>query len=198
MFSWLGSKSASHLVVLAPGDAGRLADTAPTRLAQGLADAGILVVRFDFPACADDDAARDLALAKAIRAAASHRQPHQRLVLGGLSRGARVSVSLVDELDAVGVLGFGYPFHPRHSPDARERVAQLQRLTVPMLICQGTRDSHGNQQQVGGYRLPEILRLHWLEDANHALHPRPRSGHTQAEQLAAACGIAAAFIRGLS
>ena len=68
---------------------------------------------------------------------------------------------------------------------------------MPVLLCQGTRDAHGNQQQVIGYRLPPHIRVHWLLDANHALCPRPSSGHRQKDQLADAASVAAAFIRGL-
>ena len=195
MYLWDGPEDSAHLVVLAPGDQGRLEDSAPTAIAEGLAAAGLRVVRFPFPPCGDaDSAARDALLAGLIREAAALQAPHQRLVLGGLSRGARVSGDLVAELAATCLLGFAYPFHPRQDPDPGDRPEALGRLPVPALICQGTRDSHGNQQQVRGYKLPDHIQVHWLEDANHALHPRARSGHTQAGQLAEASALAAAFV----
>jgi uncharacterized protein len=198
MYLWHGPEHSAHLVVLAPGDQGRLEDSAPTAIAKGLAGADLRVVRFAFPPCDDDDGpVRDALLATHIREVAALRAPHQRLVLGGLSRGARVSASLVAELSATCLLGFAYPFHARHDPDPGGRPEALASLPVPALICQGTRDSHGNQQQVRGYKLPEHIRVHWLQDANHALHPRARSGHTQAGQLAEATGVAADFIRAL-
>ncbi|MDP6947059.1 MAG: hypothetical protein QF464_23115, partial [Myxococcota bacterium] len=166
--------------------------------AEGLAAAGIRVLRFAFPPCDEPDGAlRDALLETHIREAAGERASHQALVLAGLSRGARVSASLVEPLGAVGLVGFAYPFHGRQDPHPRGRAEALGRVSVPVLICQGTRDSHGNQQQVRGYRLPPHIRLHWLVDANHALHPRARSGHTQASQLADATALAAAFIQGL-
>jgi predicted alpha/beta-hydrolase family hydrolase len=199
MALWHGPEHSLHLVVLAPGDQGRLQDAAPTAIAAGLASEGLRVVRFAFPPCdVKDGAERDALLAEHIRGAAALRGPQQRLVLAGLSRGARVSATLIDELDAVGLLGFAYPFHARHDPDPGGRVEALAALSVPALLCQGTRDSHGNRQQVQGYHLPAHVRVHWLEDANHALQPRARSGHTQAEQLARAAALAAAFVTGLS
>lgn len=198
MHLWHGPKESPHLVVLAPGDQGQLTDPAPTAIAEGLAQAGVRVVRFGFPPCEETDGAlRDALLAEHIRAAAALRAPHQRLVLAGLSRGARVSGALVGELGAAGLLAFAYPFHPRQDPDPGGRDEALAALPVPALVCQGTRDTHGNQQQVRGYRLPDPIQLHWLQDANHALEPRVRSGHTQAAQLAEAVAVAAAFIRGL-
>ena len=196
MLAWSGPERASHVVVLAPGDEGRLSDVAPTLIARGLATAGLRVVRFDFPSCEGDGAARDVVLAARLREAAAHRTGSQRLILGGMSRGARVSVALVDELQASGVLVYAYPFHARGDPDPGGRVEQLARVSVPVLMCQGTRDSHGNQQQILGYRLPAHIRIHWLEDANHALAPRSRSGQTQAEQLAESAEMAARFLRG--
>lgn len=196
MLVWQGPEDASHRVVLAPGDAGRIDDAAPTLLAAGLAAAGIRVVRFAFPHCeVRDGAVRDALLEPLIRQAADG---PGRLVLGGMSRGARVSASLVGELGAVGLLAFAFPFHPRSDPSAGPRLELLSGLPVPAWIGQGTRDSHGNRQQVRGYGLPSNVQVHWLEDANHALHPRARSGHTQSDQLTAAARVAAAWVLGLS
>ncbi len=193
-----GPDAASHVIVLAPGDSGRATDTAPTLIADGLAAAGFSVRRFDFPPCdTEDSAQRDALLAKHIRRAAQHLVVGQHLVLAGMSRGARVSASLVSELDAVALLAFAYPFHSRHEPNPGSRPADLAAVNVPVFLCQGTRDSHGNQQQITGYGLPPHIHVHWLNDANHALHPRERSGHTQAQQLTEATAIAAQFIREL-
>jgi predicted alpha/beta-hydrolase family hydrolase len=193
-----GPEHSSHFVVFAPGDQGRLSDSAPSAIAAGLAKAGIHGIRFAFPPCdGKDGALRDALLAERIREAASLRAPSERLVLAGLSRGARVSAALAAELGAVGLVGFGYPFHARNNPDPDGRVEALAALPVPALIFQGTRDSHGNQEQIKGYNLPAHIRMHWLVDANHALHPRVRSGHTQAAQLAKAADVAATFIRNL-
>jgi predicted alpha/beta-hydrolase family hydrolase len=95
------------------------------------------------------------------------------------------------------VVAFAYPFHPRHDPDPGPRLEALADVPVPVLIFQGTRDSHGNLEQVRGYRLPAHIQVHWLDDANHALHPRARSGHTQGGQLAEAITIAATFVNAL-
>ena len=108
-----------------------------------------------------------------------------------------MSAALVEELNACGLVGFAYPFHAREDPNPHGRDRALAKLGRPALICQGTRDSHGNLQQVRGYHLPENIRLHWLEDANHALHPRERFGMSQREQLEEALVVAVAFIRAL-
>ena len=193
-----GPSESAHLVVLAPGDCGRLEDTAPSLISEALSSAGIRVVRFAFPDCDSMDSdVRDGLLKERIREAVSKHLDHRQLVLAGLSRGARVSASMVDELAAIALLGFAYPFHSREDPNPHGREAALAALTTPALICQGTRDSHGNREQIRGYQLPAHIQLHWLEDANHALRPRERSGFTQAQQLAEACRRATGFIRAL-
>jgi hypothetical protein len=52
-----GPAHSSHLVVFAPGDQGRLSDSAPSAIAAGLAKAGIHGIRFAFPPCDDKDGA---------------------------------------------------------------------------------------------------------------------------------------------
>ena len=185
------------MVILAPGDRGLAHDPAPTLIARTFVQAGLRVARFDAPPSDDHQAARDEAIAACIRRAASEVRPAQTLVVGGLSRGARVSASMSEALGASGLVLFAYPFHPRRDTDCGDRVTQLARLTLPVWLGQGTRDTHGNQQQVRGYRLPAHIQVHWLQGANHALVPRPRSGQSQAGQLALAAAEAAAFILAL-
>jgi uncharacterized protein len=198
MYAWHGPEDSPWFLVLAPGDQATLDDVAPATLAEGLGDAGLRVVRFAFPPCETTDGViRDALLADHIRQAAALKAPAQHLVLAGLSRGARVSGALTDALAAIALVAFAYPFHPRHDPDPGERARALSDLTAPVLLCQGTRDSRGNRQQINGYRLPSRIQVHWLEDANHALEPRERSGHTQPGQLTEAVSVVNTFIRGL-
>jgi predicted alpha/beta-hydrolase family hydrolase len=167
-------------------------------VSQALTAAGIRVVRFAFPTCdSSDGAVRDERLATCIREAASARLVGQHLVLGGLSRGARVSAELVEELGAVALLALAYPFHGRRDPDPRGREQLLAALRVPVLLCQGTRDSLGNRPQVEGYALPRHVSIHWVDEANHALQPRPRSGLTQEDALGAIARASTAFVLGL-
>ncbi len=193
--TWSGPADARHVVVFAPGDSGCVTDLGPALIAAGLARAGIRVVQFDMPPAGDSPGERDAVVAEAIREVVGHCSGH-RLVLGGMSRGARVSTTLVDTVAPVGLLLFAYPFHDRRDPDPRGRDQQLAEVAVPVLLCQGTRDSRGNRQQVIGYRLPAHVRVHWLEDANHPLRPRPASGTTAAEQLGQATQLAAELMAG--
>ncbi len=194
---WDGPESASLTVILAPGDRGRVEDPVARALAESLAGAGVRVARFDAAVTAPgEQAQRDVPLERRIREVAK-RVKSRTLVLAGISRGARVSAGLVQELGAVALVGFAYPFHDRLDPDPQGRVERLVAAGVPTLICQGTRDAHGNREQVRGYRLPECVRLHWLADANHALQPRPHAQYSQEELLAETVEVMIKFIRGL-
>lgn len=201
MIRWDGPESASLTVILAPGDRGRVDDAVPRAIAGGLARAGVRVARFDAEATAPGGQdRRDAALGERIREVAEGVSCRE-LVLAGVSRGARVSAGLVQELGAVALVGFAYPFHDRRDPEPGGRVEALVAAGVPTLICQGTRDSHGNREQVRGYRLPGRVRLHWLADADHRLRPRPRSPLSQSsheEFLAEAVEVTIEFVRGLS
>lgn len=117
------------------------------------------------------------------------------VVLGGFSLGARVAAQLAATVNPVALLCLGYPFHARRDPLLTPGLDALRRLRTPTLIIQGTRDPHGDRPQVRSYRpLPSWVRVHWLEDGNHRLVPRVRSGHTLESHLRSAAAATAAFL----
>jgi hypothetical protein len=105
------------------------------------------------------------------------------LIIGGFSRGARIAALLAQSETFAAMLGLSYPFHKHGQPQERHGLAALQELTLPTLLVQGTRDAHGNREQVRGYgALPSNLQLHWLEEGNHRWRVPERS-HADAEDL---------------
>lgn len=117
--------------------------------------------------------------------------------LGGKSMGGRVATMLADEVACAGVVAFGYPFHPPGKPD-KLRTAHLQVLQTPLLIVQGERDTFGTREEVASYGLAETVQLAWMEDGDHSLKPRKKSGLTLEGHLAAAASHAAAFCQTLT
>lgn len=116
--------------------------------------------------------------------------------IGGKSLGGRVTSMLADELEAFGIVCFGYPFVPP-AKGARvaklDRTAHLRTLQTPALILQGTRDPFGGQDTLDLSGLaPEVA---WLEDGDHDFEPRKRSGLTLDHNLDRAAALAAAFIQ---
>jgi predicted alpha/beta-hydrolase family hydrolase len=68
------------------------------------------------------------------------------LVVGGRSSGARVACRTAETTGAVGVLCLAFPLQPPRrsgSAPAQSRLPELDAVTVPVLVVQGTRDPFG-------------------------------------------------------
>lgn len=67
----------------------------------------------------------------------------QRLIVGGRSAGARVACRTAEQTGAIAVLCLAFPLQPprrRGAEPAPSRLPELEQLTVPALIVQGSRD----------------------------------------------------------
>jgi hypothetical protein len=64
------------------------------------------------------------------------------LVVGGRSLGARVACRTAEATEAVGVLCLAFPLQPSRG-SAQSRLSELDEVTVPTLVVQGTRDPFG-------------------------------------------------------
>lgn len=204
---WLidGPGDAPATVVLAHG-AGAMMDTPfMEAMASGLAAAGLRVVRFEFPYMAKrrDDGKRrgpdrKPVLLEAWRDVVTALGPAERLIVGGKSMGGRIASELAAceaaELGISGVACLGYPFHPAGKPE-KLRTEHLRAFPVPLLIVQGERDALGTRADVEGYDLDKAIEFVWLPDGDHSFKPRKKSGHTEAENLAAAIDAVAAFAK---
>jgi predicted alpha/beta-hydrolase family hydrolase len=68
------------------------------------------------------------------------------LIVGGRSLGARVACRTAEATGAVGVLCLAFPLQPPRrsaAKPAQSRLAELDEVTVPMLVVQGARDPFG-------------------------------------------------------
>jgi predicted alpha/beta-hydrolase family hydrolase len=68
------------------------------------------------------------------------------LLVGGRSAGARVACRTAEAVSAVGVLCLAFPLQPTRrsgAAPAQSRLAELDALTIPTLVVQGTRDPFG-------------------------------------------------------
>lgn len=120
--------------------------------------------------------------------------PELPLFIGGKSMGGRMASLVADEARVSGLICLGYPFHPQRKPEVL-RVAHLAQLATPTLIVQGTRDALGNREEVSDYPLSPAIKLHWLEDGDHDLAPRVKSGFTHQQHLVSAADAIETFIR---
>lgn len=171
-------------------------------IAKGLAEQGIRVARFEFPYMVQRrmnggrrPPNRQPELIESFsEALASIKGP---CVVGGKSMGGRMASILASEAthsNIHGVVALGYPFHPAGKPD-KLRVDHFASLALPMLIVQGTRDALGNREEVQALSLPRKARVLWLEDGDHDLKPRKKSGFTHEQHLSATIAEVAKFIQ---
>jgi uncharacterized protein len=183
-----GPRNATDTFAFAHGAGVGMENDFMNHFAQGLANRGIRVARFEFP------------YMQKSRADGKRRPPDRapilletwrtiidelsgnNLYIGGKSMGGRLASMIAVELETEatpikGVLCLGYPFHPPGKPE-KLRTEHLASLKTPSLILQGTRDPFGTQEEVSGYTLSKDIKLHWLSDGEHSFKPRKKSGRT--------------------
>ena len=189
-----GPEDAKITIVLAHGAGGAMDTTWMENMSSALADKGLRVVRFEFDYMAARRSTgkrspppRAELLKQEYEAVIDRLGPQGTLVIAGKSIGGRVASMIADELrdkgKISGLLCLGYPFHPIGKP-GNLRTDHLAKMKTPTLICQGTRDLFGSQQEVSGYKLSKMIEILWLEDGDHDFRPRKAvSGFTAADHL---------------
>ena len=197
-----GPANAAILFILAHGAGQPMDSPFLNGIAGALAVHGFRIVRFEFPYMArrretgrNSPPDRMQVLCDRWREVYEyHRLRHADtpVIVGGKSLGGRVASLVADEIGADGLVCLGYPFHPPGRPD-RLRTAHLEALPTPTLICQGTRDPFGLREEVSGYRLSSAIEVCWIEDGDHSLKPRKKSGRTEAQNLEATVAAMAGF-----
>jgi predicted alpha/beta-hydrolase family hydrolase len=199
-----GPPDARTTLVLAHGAGAPMDSPYLEALARDLAERGLRVARFEFPYMAKRREGggrtaldRQPVLLAAWRAAIESVGGGPRLVIGGKSLGGRMASLVADEVAARGLVCLGYPFHPPKQP-ARLRTAHLEQIRTPTLIVQGTRDPFGGPDEVAAYPLSPAIRVVWIEDGDHDLRPRARSGRTHAGNLREAADAVARFVADLA
>jgi predicted alpha/beta-hydrolase family hydrolase len=195
-----GRKEARKTLALAHGAGAGMDTPFMNAFAAGIADRGFRVARFEFPYLAD------------YRQTGKKRPPDREpvlrltwlrvvellgskgLVIGGKSMGGRIASLIADEAGVEGLICLGYPFHPVGQPD-RLRIEHLRTIQTPTLILQGERDPFGNREEVTPLRLSSAIRIEWLEDGDHSLKPRKKSGRTEQQNWQTALSKMVGFLQ---
>jgi len=196
-----GPPRAQRRLILAHGAGAGMDTDFMTAMAEGVAAAGIRVIRFEFPYMAarrEDGRKRPPNGARILeqtwREVIDEHGGGRRCFVGGKSMGGRIASLVAQAAEVRGLVCLGYPFHPSGRPD-RLRTEHLRTLTIPTLIIQGSRDSLGNREEVAGYELAKSIRVEWLEDGDHSFKPRQKSGLTLGEHLTAAVAEIVGFVK---
>jgi predicted alpha/beta-hydrolase family hydrolase len=90
-----------------------------------------------------------------------HLAPTGVLVTGGRSAGARVACRTAAATGAAGVLCLAFPVHPPGKPE-KSRLSELDEVSVPVLIVQGTSDPFGMPPEARGRTLVTVPGNHSL------------------------------------
>jgi predicted alpha/beta-hydrolase family hydrolase len=93
-----------------------------------------------------------------------------------------------------GVACLSFPFHPSGNPE-KLRVDHFPSIKQAVFIAQGERDKLGSKEEILSYGLPENIEWLWLEDGDHNLKPRVKSGFTHQAHLQTTLDSMAAFIK---
>ena len=188
-----GPKTGPATVLLAHGAGAGMESPFMQHMAEGLAQQGWQVTRFEFPYMAQQRiSGRKKPPNKVdilLQCYAEQMQSlpaKQPLIIGGKSMGGRIASLLADKLwsqnKILGCICLGYPFHPLGKPETL-RVQHLQNLQTPTLVIQGERDAMGNREDVNTYALSKQLQLAWMPDGDHSFKPRKRSGRSELQNL---------------
>lgn len=199
---WDGPEMSEHLVILAHG-AGAAMDTYfMDYFAASLSQAGMLVLRFEFPYMAERRSGgskrppntQKILLESWQNIIKAARGLHQgKIFIGGKSMGGRMASMIADHENVDGLICLGYPFYAPGKSD-KPRVEHLADLKTPALILQGERDSMGSKEMVESYYLSSAININWSPDGDHGLKPRKKSGFTEEENLGSASEAIVRFI----
>ena len=197
-----GPKNFHFSVALAHGSGSPMDTRFMNFFAEGLAEHGARVARFEFPYMSERrETGKKLLPNKIELLLQTWRQVidelgAEKLIIGGKSLGGRIASLVADESGVMGLVCLGYPFHPFNRPD-KLRVNYLKNLKTPALFLQGDRDNFGNKEEVAGFELSNNTHFHWLLDGDHSFKPRKKSGRSEQQNLDDALNALINFIKTL-
>ena len=178
------------LFVCAHGAGGHMSDRGLLAATERLRGRGLDVVRFNFlyreqGSKRPDPMPRLTDCIAAVAAHARREAAGKRLLLGGRSMGGRAaSMMVADGFACDGLLLLAYPLHPAGQPD-KLRAAHLERIEVPVLCVNGTRDTlcRHDLMERAIRPLARYWTMHWLDGADHGFHVLKSSGRTDGAVL---------------
>ncbi|HEY8256935.1 MAG TPA: alpha/beta family hydrolase [Gemmatimonadales bacterium] len=173
------------LYVLAHGAGAGMHHRFLETIAAALAQRGVATLRYQFPYMEagggrpDPPGVLEASVRAAVDRAGASELP---LVAGGKSLGGRMTSSAAAASPLPGVRGLaflGFPLHPPGQPGIK-RADHLDRVGLPMLFLQGTRDTFARLDLLTPVceRLGALATLHLIEGGDHSFGVLKRSGRT--------------------
>jgi predicted alpha/beta-hydrolase family hydrolase len=192
-------RRAGITVVLGHGAGANQSSLFMRLFASGLAERGFDVMTFNFLYAEkgrhvpDPKAKLESCYRAVIAAAFGHKKlKGNRLVIGGKSMGGRIASQVAAaeltfpegrDIPLAGLVFLGYPLHPPGNPE-KMRDEHLKDIRVPMLFCQGARDTFGTRDEIRAVitklRLPATV--YAIEGGDHSFKV-PKSQGVPQEQV---------------
>lgn len=189
-------------VIIAHGAGTDMAHPFLSTVHTGLARAGWIAVKFNFPytearrRVPDPRPTLERCYGAVLDAIARDRALRPPWVaIGGKSLGGRIASYLAVRGAVVrGCCFLGYPLHPTGKPD-RLRADHLPAIPVPLLFVQGTRDALCEPHLLAGVlaTLPRAT-LHSIPEADHSFRVPRRTGRLDAEVWSEITAVVAGWL----
>lgn len=183
---------ACGLLILGHGAGAGMRHAGMESLARALAARGVATLRFQFPYMDlgrrfPDPLPVRLRTVGAIVERAAELDLGLPVFAGGRSMGGRMCSTWVAENPRSplrGLVFYGFPLHPAGKPGT-QRGRELERVDLPMLFLQGTRDKLAALDLLEPLcsRLGARAALHVVEGADHGFHVLKRSGRSDDDVL---------------
>ncbi len=146
--NWLIPNQYDAILLIAPGAGKDMHSEFISHLHKGIAEKGIMTVKFNFPyleigrnAPNTPSILEDTWLAIIDAVIAQTGFPKEKIFLSGKSMGGRYATLLAAKMDGfAGIILYGYPLHAPGRKD-KPRSEDLNSVHSPMLFFQGSRDS---------------------------------------------------------
>jgi hypothetical protein len=199
--AWIRPKNAAATLVVAHGAGAGMDHPFLVGFCRAMGEGRVATMRFNFPYIERGRRAPDpeRILRETWLAAfdaASERSDRRAVLAGGKSLGGRIaSMCVADGMPAAGLVFLGYPLHAPGTPD-KLRAEHLERIEVPMLFIQGTRDPFARSDLLARVlgRLGDRATLEPVEGGDHSFRVRGVKADDR-EIGAALAGTAAPFVR---
>ena len=199
--AWIRPKDAAATLVVAHGAGAGMDHPFLVGFCRAMGEARVATMRFNFPYLERGRRAPDpeRVLRETWLAAfdaATERAEGRAVLAGGKSLGGRIaSMCAADGMPAGGLVFLGYPLHAPGKTD-KPRADHLERIEVPMLFLQGTRDPFANPELLAKViaKLGNRAVFEPVEGGDHSFRIRGVKGDDR-EIGAALAGTAAPFVR---
>lgn len=171
-------------IILAHGSDNDMFHPLLAHMANVLAEAGYLSLRFNFPyrdegrKVPDSNGALEASWVQVYEFLKDHPvYKPSSIIVGGKSLGGRIASHAVANnlIQASGLIFLGYPLHPAGNRDEL-RDAHLYRIRVPMLFFAGTNDPYCSVEKLGEVlaRMDALSSLDVIEGGDHSFRlPEP-------------------------